>query len=701
MPDWICSTKKIDVYNVQKERFIIPQKNRCQSCSFGYYNDKLGQTECSSCSLHYSTRKMHSKKADDCKEECPPGTHARKKHMKYSKHHPNITIERTTLRPYCRSCAVGFYQPEYGQLKCLPCPNGYTTTTTRSTNPSQCIPTAEELCKSNKGICNNGTCSISNDYQYTCNCFENYIGYGGDYCEINIKYCTEDICENNGTCVEDENTFRCHCKNSFIGRRCNILPCDYKPCHGHTICININEENATKESYRCICPEGYTGKECTEEINFCENSPCLNGGSCSSNQSSYSCSCSSLYHGHDCQYKRNTKYLLHFQSYDTNDYVRLNGFTDNITEITACLWMQTLDSFNYGTLLSYATRYIDNAFTLTDYTGLVLYINNDYIVTDVLLNDGYWHHVCTMWQSYNGSYKVYIDGKVIKYGTGLSTNTYIQGSGNMIVGQEQDIIGGKFSQSESFVGKMTYIDIWSKFLTDEDVLTHFNDCNDSFFGNLYAWPQMQDFIKGGVQLGNDYFYQDKITYNCYDGLNLVGNSTIICQENGKWFPDKPQCLGIQCTAFKQPSHSEINILAEQSYENFVENDTKFDVGTQIEVKCKQNANISGENIITCLENGTWDFVPPQCILKEEHTQLKPKLDCATEQIPPAPNNAILCVAPPSIMNMALKNEALTKDTYHFGNMLSYKCEDGYSMFGNSVIRCMPNGRWSRMQANCI
>lgn len=31
--------------------------------------------------------------------------------------------------------------------------------------------------------------------------------------------------------------------------------------------------------------------------------------------------------------------------------------------------MQTVDSFNYGTLLSYATAVTDNAFTLTDYTG--------------------------------------------------------------------------------------------------------------------------------------------------------------------------------------------------------------------------------------------------------------------------------------------------------------------------------------------
>lgn len=70
----------------------------------------------------------------------------------------------------------------------------------------------------------------------------------------------------------------------------------------------------------------------------------------------------------------------------------------------------------------------------------------------------------------------------------------------MIIGQDQDSFGGSFSQSESFVGKMAYIDMWARFLSIEEVLKHYKDCDDSFFGDLYEWAPMKDHIRSGVEV---------------------------------------------------------------------------------------------------------------------------------------------------------------------------------------------------------
>ena len=43
-------------------------------------------------------------------------------------------------------------------------------------------------------------------------------------------------------------------------------------------------------------------------------------------------------------------------------------------QLSICLWLQSLDKFNYGTVLSFANKIYDNAFTLTDYNGYVLII---------------------------------------------------------------------------------------------------------------------------------------------------------------------------------------------------------------------------------------------------------------------------------------------------------------------------------------
>lgn len=44
-------------------------------------------------------------------------------------------------------------------------------------------------------------------------------------------------------------------------------------------------------------------------------------------------------------------------------------------------------------------------------------------------------------------------------------------------------------------------------------------------------------------------------------------------------------------------------MSDHSYEDYIAEKTKFDPGTQIEVTCDEKANLTGENIITCTENG--------------------------------------------------------------------------------------------------
>ena len=56
------------------------------------------------------------------------------------------------------------------------------------------------------------------------------------------------------------------------------------------------------------------------------------------------------------------------------------------------------------------------------------------VSTTLTLNDASWHHVCVTWQSDGGQWKVYVDGFLLKYGTGLATGTYIVGGGHLILG---------------------------------------------------------------------------------------------------------------------------------------------------------------------------------------------------------------------------------------------------------------------------
>lgn len=58
----------------------------------------------------------------------------------------------------------------------------------------------------------------------------------------------------------------------------------------------------------------------------------------------------------------------------------------------------------------------------------------------------------------------------------------------------------------------------------------------------------------------------------------------------------------------KPQNSDIIIFSDGDYKEFVENVTKIEVGTQIEVDCHTDTTIDGENIITCTENGKYSYI---------------------------------------------------------------------------------------------
>lgn len=68
---------------------------------------------------------------------------------------------------------------------------------------------------------------------------------------------------------------------------------------------------------------------------------------------------------------------------------------------------------------------------------IVLYVHGQNTITDITLNDGEWHFICTTWTSLAGKYEIYIDGILRDSGISLSANTQIEANGTIVVGQEQ------------------------------------------------------------------------------------------------------------------------------------------------------------------------------------------------------------------------------------------------------------------------
>ncbi len=130
------------------------------------------------------------------------------------------------------------------------------------------------------------------------------------------------------------------------------------------------------------------------------------------------------------------------------------------TEITVECWLKSDHKAEVGTLLSYAkaTR-LD--FTLYDIRKLAPHVKSEKLNSAIAYNDGCWHHVAVSWRSSDGGVKVYKDGTLVYVGS-LARGQYFEDGGALVLGQDQDSIGGGFSNSEAFQGLLCDLRIWNR-----------------------------------------------------------------------------------------------------------------------------------------------------------------------------------------------------------------------------------------------
>jgi len=122
---------------------------------------------------------------------------------------------------------------------------------------------------------------------------------------------------------------------------------------------------------------------------------------------------------------------LLFQSSGITSYAAVDdgsAIRADLSAMSVAMWLRTSDRLNQGTPLSYAVAEQDNELALTDCNGFVVYAAGEGKVTDVSVADGRWHHVAVTWQSRDGVWNIYEDGRREDGGRGLATGRLIRGS---------------------------------------------------------------------------------------------------------------------------------------------------------------------------------------------------------------------------------------------------------------------------------
>ncbi|XP_062854371.1 protein crumbs homolog 2b [Trichomycterus rosablanca] len=226
---------------------------------------------------------------------------------------------------YICKCLDGFTgvncEVEIDECEVTPCQNGATCHDHVGFYTCECLSGFDGInCEVDINECasvpclNNGLC-IDMVNGYECDC--SGTGFAGQICEEDIPECASDPCQHGATCIEGVNQYTCQCWPGYEGQNCevDVDECAAQPCENNGKCFQRSDQShygvlaqldaafvyQHAAGYLCQCLSGFTGENCSVNIDECESMPCQNGGSCEDLINAYKCLCPLGFTGTTCE----------------------------------------------------------------------------------------------------------------------------------------------------------------------------------------------------------------------------------------------------------------------------------------------------------------------------------------------------------------------------------------------------------------
>lgn len=170
------------------------------------------------------------------------------------------------------------------------------------------------------------------------------------------------------------------------------------------------------------------------------------------------------------------------------NYLIVNPFAGFPSEeLTVALWMKSSDQTHSGVPFSYAVAEDANELVLDDYRNLGISIRGGGSTSFGLsANDGAWHHLSLTWRRSDGQFRFFRDGVLVKEGV-LSQGLSLRTTGVLVLGQEQDSLGGGFEEYQSFIGVLDDVVILGRALST-------NEANELYLSRDFPFSKSSTLI---------------------------------------------------------------------------------------------------------------------------------------------------------------------------------------------------------------
>ncbi|XP_027468799.1 P-selectin isoform X9 [Zalophus californianus] len=168
-------------------------------------------------------------------------------------------------------------------------------------------------------------------------------------------------------------------------------------------------------------------------------------------------------------------------------------------------------------------------------------------------------------------------------------------------------------------------------------------------------------------------YQSTCSFTCNEGLHLVGASMLQCLGTGNWSAPPPECQAIACTPLLSPRNGTMTCvqpLGNSSYRS------------TCQFACDEGLSLSGPQILDCTPSGHWTGSPPIC-----------------EGIVSARTSEVRCPA------LITPEQGTVSCRHHLGTFglnttCYFECKVGFTLMGDSALRCRPSGQWTAGTPAC-
>ncbi|XP_014203613.1 sushi, von Willebrand factor type A, EGF and pentraxin domain-containing protein 1 [Copidosoma floridanum] len=150
-----------------------------------------------------------------------------------------------------------------------------------------------------------------------------------------------------------------------------------------------------------------------------------------------------------------------------------------------------------------------------------------------------------------------------------------------------------------------------------------------------------------------------IEYACPSGHMLLGERERTCEPSGFWSGSPPSCKFVDCGSLEEPENGTIDL-----------SEGRTTYGAVAEYSCKENYTLVGDSKRRCGDGGLWSGHKPQCLVD-------------------------WCPDPPEV-----NGGVVSFGGKRAGSKASYTCQNGFVLFGDSVLTCDIGGQWSGKVPQC-